>query len=59
MSKRMKDYGISFIILGIAVILMVVLDLPKEISAVAVLVVVVLSVFLYEFRRFLTHDARK
>lgn len=59
MSKWMKDYGISFIILGIAVILMVVFDLPKGISAVAVLVVVVLSVFLYEFRRFLTHDARK
>ncbi|MGX8177712.1 hypothetical protein ACWS7L_09455 [Exiguobacterium artemiae] len=59
MSKRMKDYGISFIILGIAVILIGVLDLPKGISAVAVILVVVLSVFLYEFRRFLNQDARK
>ncbi|WP_158581847.1 hypothetical protein [Exiguobacterium sp. OS-77] len=50
MSNRKKDYLISLLIVIFASIVIFTLDLPKGTSFAAILIVVILSVFLYEFR---------
>ena len=50
MSNRKKDYLISLLIVVFASIVIFTLDLPKGTSFAAILIVVILSVFLYEFR---------
>jgi len=56
--KLKKDYLISSIIVLFASIVIFTLDLPKATSFAAILIVVILSVFLYEFR-LLTQDKAK
>ncbi|KOP30345.1 hypothetical protein [Exiguobacterium sp. BMC-KP] len=58
MSNRKKDYLISLLIVIFASIVIFTLDLPKGTSFAAILIVVILSVFLYEFR-LLTQDKAK
>ncbi|WP_294740257.1 hypothetical protein [uncultured Exiguobacterium sp.] len=50
MSSKIKDYTLSTLIVVIAVIVIVVLDLPKGTSIIAVLIVIILSVILDKFR---------
>ncbi|SDB86474.1 hypothetical protein [Exiguobacterium indicum] len=50
MSNRKKDYLISSLIVLFASIVIFTLDLPRVTSFAAILIVVILSVFLYEFR---------
>ncbi|KQS20062.1 hypothetical protein ASF99_09260 [Exiguobacterium sp. Leaf187] len=50
MSNRKKDYLISSLIVLFASIVIFTLDLPKGTSFAAILIVVIFSVFLYEFR---------
>ncbi|NTY10680.1 hypothetical protein EXW93_13850 [Exiguobacterium sp. JMULE1] len=58
MSNRKKDYLISSLIVLFASIVIFTLDLPRGTSFAAILIVVILSVFLYEFR-LLTQDKAK
>jgi len=58
MSNRKKDYLISLLIVIFASIVIFTLDLPKGTSFAAILIVVILSVFLYEFR-ILTQNKKK
>lgn len=50
MSNRKKDYLISSLIVLFASIVIFTLDLPKGTSFAVILIVVIFSVFLYEFR---------
>ena len=50
MSNRKKDYLISLLIVIYASIVIFTLALPKGTSFAAILIVVIFSVFLYEFR---------
>lgn len=50
MSNRKKDYLISSLIVLFSSVVIFTLDLPKGTSFAAILIVVILSVFLYEFR---------
>ncbi|MFP3894375.1 hypothetical protein U5N25_11650 [Exiguobacterium indicum] len=49
MSNRKKDYLISSLIVLFASIVIITLDLPKGTSFAAILIVVIFSVFFYEF----------
>lgn len=50
MSNRKKDYLISSLIVLFSFVVIFTLDLPKGTSFAAILIAVILSVFLYEFR---------
>jgi len=51
MSSQAKDYILSALIIVIAVIVIIALDLPKGTSFVAILIVVVLSITLHQFKQ--------
>lgn len=59
MSNRKKDYLISSLIVLFASIVIFTLDLPRGTSFAAILIVVILSVFLYEFRLLTQDKARQ